>query len=77
MPSGYPTTPQGLQQAAAKQEAALNDAKAGSPKGTSGVYSDRNPQVDASPSGISDRFINKPASPRPSGSTADTGRVKP
>lgn len=76
MPSGYPTTPSGLNAAANKQNAALSDAKAGSAKGTSGVYSDRPNAPVAGKAGIPSRFINKPASPKPSGSTSDTGREK-
>lgn len=77
MSSGYPTTPSGLNASANKQNAALSNAKAGSAKGSSGVYSDPASASSSGPGSISGNFINKPATPRPSGSTADTGRAKP
>ncbi len=74
---GYNTSPSGLSAAAGKQDAALSMAKAGSAKGSSGVYSDRSESPSRGQASIASNFINKSASPRPSGSTADTGREKP
>ena len=75
--TGYPTSPAGLDAAGAREEQVLRDAKAGSAKGASGVYSDRRAQSQVGPGGIPSREINKSATPRPSGSTNDTGRPKP
>jgi hypothetical protein len=75
--TGYDTSPSGLSAAGSKADSVLRDAKAGSAKGTSGTYSDRPEAPHVGPGGISSRNINKPATPRPSGSTADTGRKQP
>lgn len=60
-----------------KQDAALAKAKAGNPKGASGTYSDRPEAPHQGIPRIPQNEINKPATPRPSGSTADTQREKP
>ena len=74
---GYDTSPSGLSAAGSKADMVLRDAKAGSQKGASGTYTDRPDVPHVGPSGVAGRAINKPATPRPSGSTADTGRMKP
>lgn len=75
--SAYDTSPSGHAAQARKDEMVIREAKAGSPKGTSGAYS--NPGNTASPSEatVSRNNINKPAMPKPPGSTSDTGRAKP
>lgn len=75
--SGYDTSPSGLSAAGGRGEAVLRDAKAGSPKGTAGTHSDRPEAPHVGQSGIASRSINKPAATKPSGSTSDTGRMKP
>jgi hypothetical protein len=74
---GYNTSPSGLSAVGSKGDAALSAAKAGSPKGSSGTYSDRPEAPYAGPAGVSGNSINKPAVPKPAGSTSDTGREKP
>ena len=62
---GYNTSPSGLSAVGSKGDAALSAAKAGSPKGSSGTYSDRPEAPQAGPGSISSNAINKPASPKP------------
>lgn len=73
----YDTSPAGLSAGASRQDAALADAKSGSPKGVSGAYNDVPNQDSPSPANIATNEINKPATPMPPGSTSDTGRVSP
>lgn len=71
------TSPSGISAAGRKADMVLRDAKAGSPKGASGTYSDRPEAPSRGAASVAANAINKPATPRPSGSTADTGRMKP
>lgn len=75
--SGYDTSPSGLAAAGRKADSVLRDAKNGNPKGSSGTYSDQSEAPSRGEASIGANSINKPATPRPSGSTADTGREKP
>lgn len=74
---GYNTSPSGLSAAGSKGDALLNAAKAGSPKGSSGTYSDVAEAASRGEASINSNEINKPAAPKPAGSTSDTGREKP
>ena len=73
----YDTSPSGLSAAGSKADAVLRDAKSGNPKGSSGTYSDPAEAPSRGEASVAANSINKPATPRPSGSTADTGREKP
>jgi hypothetical protein len=75
--TGYDTSPSGISAAGSRADMVLRDAKAGSAKGTSGTYSDQPAASQVGPGGIASRAINKAATPKPSGSTSDTGRDKP
>jgi len=76
--SGYPANPSGLNAAGKKDDATIRDAKAGSPKGASGTYSDRPNAADPSKATIANNFVNKHTAEQPmDGSTADTGRKRP
>jgi hypothetical protein len=74
---GYPSNPSGLNQAMSHDASVINAAKAGNPKGSSGTYSDVGNEADPSEGTIARNEINKPAEPKPAGSTSDTGRIKP
>lgn len=71
------TSVPGIQGAGSQQDAALRKAKAGNPKGASGTYTDRPEAQHQGITRIPQNAINKPATPRPYGSTADTGREMP
>lgn len=75
----YDTSPSGLKAAGSKGEATLRDAKAGSPLGTSGTYTDaKNAAEPQAPGTINKNFVNTHQnSGGTAGSTGDTGREKP
>lgn len=74
----HDTSPSGQAVTAAKQNAALADAKAGSPKGTSGTYSDRPNMASPSEATIAKNETNThPGGNKPAGDTGDTGRKQP
>ena len=78
MASGYDTSKSGKDGEARKGSKIIADAKAGSPKGTSGTYSDRPNAADPNKGTIARNFVNSHTAEQPmSGSTADTGRKKP
>lgn len=71
------TSPSGNAKQGAQGDAIVADAKAGSPKSTTNTYADRLEAPHKGPASIAANSINKPGTPRPSGSTADTTREKP
>lgn len=74
----YDTSPAGIAAGNSKQSAALTDAKAGSPKGTSGTYSDAPNAASPGEGTIARNDTNShAAAPMPPGSTSDFGREKP
>ena len=75
----YDTSPTGLNAAGKKGDAILRDAKAGSPLGASGTYSDQpNAAEPQAPGTINRNFVNTHQnSAGTAGSTSDTGREKP
>ncbi len=77
--SGYDTSPSGLAGAGRKGDAILRDAKAGSPLGASGTYSDaKNAAEPQAPGTINKNFVNTHQnSGGLAGSTGDIGREKP
>ena len=77
--SGYDTSPSGIAGAGRKGEAILQDAKAGSPLGASGTYSDaKNAAEPQAPGTIDRNFVNSHQNTSGTAdSTSDTGREKP
>lgn len=74
----YDTSPAGHAAGGRKQDASLADQKAGSPLGASGTYNDAANAAQPNEGTIGRNFVNShPAAPKPSGSTSDTGRMKP
>ena len=74
---GYSTSPSGVAAAGASADKTIRDAKAGSPLGTSGTYSDAPNAAQPSTSTIARNEENKASSTKPAGSTSDTGRKMP
>lgn len=75
----YDTSPSGIAGAGRKGEEILRDAKAGSPLGASGTYSDaKNAAEPQAPGTINRNFVNTHQnSGGLAGSTGDTGRKQP
>lgn len=73
----YPTSPSGIAAAKSKHESVIQAAKRGTPLQSSGTLNNVRNTASPSPSTISRNNINKSASAKPSGSTSDTGRMKP
>lgn len=74
----YDTSKSGINAAGSKQSGIIRDAKAGSPKGASGTYSDRPNAADPDKSTIARNFVNSHSNGQStSGSTSDTGRKQP
>ena len=74
----YDTSSAGITAGENKQNASLADAKAGSPKGASGTYSDAPNSASPNEGTVARNEINShAAAPMPPGSTSDTGRQKP
>lgn len=75
---GYDTSPSGQAAEGRKGDMIISDAKAGSPKGASGAYSDAGNQAEPDRSTIARNFVNSHQnSAGTTGSTSDTGRMKP
>lgn len=74
----YDTSKAGINAAENKQAGIIRDAKAGSPLGSSGTYSDVGNTASPDQNTIARNEINvHDGGPMPPGSTKDTGRMKP
>ena len=74
----YDTSKSGINAAGSKQSGIISDAKAGSPKGASNTYSDVSNAASPDKSTIAANNINSHSNGQStSGSTSDTGRMKP
>lgn len=74
----YDTTTSGLSAAGARQSATISDAKAGSPKGASGTYTDKKNTASPDEGTIARNFVNSHSNGQTTArSTSDTGREKP
>lgn len=61
----YDTSPSGMSKGAAKAEATMRDARAGSPKGSAGTHSTVRDKPYAGKASIARNATNKPAPARP------------
>ncbi len=74
----YDTSPAGLNKAGSKDSRVISDAKAGSPLGVSGTYSDQPNAASPDKGTIAANNINSHNNGQSTAqSTGDTGRMKP